>query len=151
MPARQRWCYYYRREVDVVAGFVAAQPVDQLAKAQQPAVVVLGEFIGRIAFALDLRLDNGVAAARGKMIKRPMGQRGPMVDQPGQLGGPPRIIVDAVEICGRYWIDPIERKAALRLQLQPPLVGQQPLLLGQPRCLTAQRGGEGVLSSRAIS
>ena len=108
-------------------------------------MIVLGAFVIGVALALDLCLDDGVARHGSEMIERPARARGPMVDQPRQLRGAVRVIMMAVEGVGIGPVQRVEHEAARRLEGEPLLVGEQPLLLCHPRRLPPQHRRHRVL------
>ena len=108
-------------------------------------MIVLRQLIIGIALAFDLRLDRGIARDAREMVERPARQRRPVIDDPGQLGGPVRLIIMAIEEVGVGPVERIERKAAVGLERQALQVGEQPTLLRHARRLTPQHRRHRVL------
>ncbi|WP_260581011.1 hypothetical protein [Sphingopyxis sp. PET50] len=109
-------------------------------------MIVLGDFVIGVALALDLRLDDGIARDRGEMVERPAGERGPMIDQPGQPGGAVSLIMISIEEAGVGLVQRVEREAAFGLESEAPLVRKQPALLRHPRRLPPQHRRHRVLA-----
>ncbi len=108
-------------------------------------MIVFREFIVGITLALDLRLDDRVARDGRKMVERPAGERGPMIDDAAELCGPVRLIMVAIEGSGLGVGQHVERETALGLERKPLLVGEQPILLRHPRRLPPEHRRHRVL------